>query len=68
MLYLKTFNKESLIGGNWKKIKSCFDSIHLIGRNMLESIEKTFFKDKGNLTPYSLKRFILLKNRFLSIL
>lgn len=43
MFYLKTFNKECLIGGDWKKIKSCFDSIHLIERNMLENIEKTFF-------------------------
>lgn len=28
---------------------------------MLENIEKTFFKDKGNLTLYSLKRFIFVK-------
>lgn len=40
---------------------SCFDSIHLIGRNMLENIEEVFFEDKGNLTWYSFKRFIFAK-------
>lgn len=68
MFYLKTFNKESLISGNWKKIKSCFDSIHLMGRNMLEYIEKLFFKDKGNLTQYSLKRFIFFEKIEFSLL
>lgn len=28
---------------------------------MLEYIEKSFFKDKGNLTQYSLKRFIFVE-------